>query len=50
MYGHTQLAELLLGEEIDVNATDNEGLTPLYWAKKYSRNEVAELLMKHGSK
>jgi ankyrin repeat protein len=34
----------------DVNAKDNNGLTPLRVAAKYRYKEIVELLRKHGTK
>ena len=33
-----------------VNATDNEGRTPLYWTRFGDEPELIDLLMKHGGK
>ncbi|HUB66694.1 MAG TPA: ankyrin repeat domain-containing protein [Candidatus Methylacidiphilales bacterium] len=40
-------AELLLAHGADVNARDNHGQTPLYWAG--NNREAAELLLAHGA-
>jgi len=42
------VAELLLTHKADVNVTDNDGLTPLFWAAQKSHPDMAELLRQHG--
>jgi ankyrin repeat protein len=43
-----RLAELLIQRGADVNATDADGRTPLAVAVKEGRDEVAEVLRRHG--
>jgi ankyrin repeat protein len=45
----TQMVDLLLHEECDINAQDNEGKTALAIALDYSHFEVADLLRTHGA-
>ena len=45
---NTDVAGLLLDRDADVNARDNEGLTPLDWAQKKGNSEVAALLQERG--
>ena len=49
-YGHKEVAELLIAEGADVNAKAGDGSTPLDWAIKRRRTEIADLLRKHGGK
>jgi len=48
--GRYKTAECLIAASADVNATDNEGKTPLSLAQEENRTEIAELLRKHGAK
>ena len=48
--GHKEVAELLIAKGADVNAKDDDSLTPLDWAIKRRRTEIAALLRKHGGK
>ena len=42
--GHTEVVELLLNTQgIDVNAKDNEGLTPLNSAARVSYNHIEHI-------
>ena len=46
-----EVAELLLAKGADVNARDAFGRTPLdYYIYRWSRNELNDLLRKHGGK
>jgi hypothetical protein len=47
--GHADVVKLLLEANADVNSTDIFGLTSLHWAKRRRRDEIAELLRKHGA-
>ena len=44
------IVELLIENEADVNDKNNTGETPLDWAIKFKRTELADLLRKHGGK
>jgi ankyrin repeat protein len=45
---HTNVVELLLINNAEVNAKDNNGRTPLYYAAAKGTEAVAELLRQHG--
>jgi ankyrin repeat protein len=45
-----EIAELLIAAGADVNAKDDRGDTPLNWANRAVRTELADLLRKHGGK
>ncbi|MHC4206322.1 MAG: ankyrin repeat domain-containing protein, partial [Planctomycetota bacterium] len=48
--GRWRTAEVLITAGADVNAANNEGKTPLSHAKGWGRNDITELLRKHGAK
>lgn len=47
--GKTDVVELLLSNGANVNVTDKKGTTPLALAKRGSRHQIIELLIKHGA-
>jgi ankyrin repeat protein len=53
-YGHKEIAELLIANGADVNAkaaiTNDDVVTPLDWAIRAKRTEIADLIRKHGGK
>ena len=44
-WGYTEVVELLIKNEVDVNAKDKYGCTPLHDAAEYSHLEIAEMLI-----
>ena len=48
--GHKEIVELLIAKGADVNTQDDDDKTPLDWAIKYKRTQIADLLRKHGGK
>jgi ankyrin repeat protein len=46
-YNHVKVAEVLLAQGADVNASSESGLTPLHRAADYSGRELIALLLKH---
>ena len=44
-WGYTEIVELLINNEVDVNAKDKYGCTPLHDAAEYSHLEIAEMLI-----
>ena len=44
-WGYTEVVELLINNEVDVNAKDKYGCTPLHDAAEYSHFEIAEMLI-----
>ena len=44
-WGYTEIVELLINNEVDVNAKDDYGCTPLHDAAEYSHLEIAEMLI-----
>ena len=48
--GHSEIAELLLENEADVNAKDNERRTPLHLAAGYGHPKIVKILLKHGAR
>jgi hypothetical protein len=49
-HGHNEIAELLIENGADVNAKNDDDITPLDWAVDEDYPETAELLRKHGGK
>ena len=49
-YGHKAVTELLIFKGADVNTKDNQGLTPLWYAKERGHEQTVDLLRKHGAK
>jgi ankyrin repeat protein len=43
------VVEILLFKGADVNAKDNRGRKPLWWAEDRGYVEIVELLRKHGA-
>jgi ankyrin repeat protein len=50
VYGHTEVVELLIAKNADINAKDEDGRTALDWAVSGGKKEIADLLRKHGGK
>ena len=48
--GNIEAVKQNLASGADVNAKNFDGNTPLDWAIRYKRTEVADLLRKHGAK
>jgi ankyrin repeat protein len=48
-YGYNDVAELLINKGADINVKDQLGRTPMAVAKEKGRDEVLELLRKHGA-
>ena len=48
--GDTNIAEVLLSQHADVNATDRRGQTPLHFAAGQGQLQAVEWLLKHGAK
>lgn len=48
--GYNDVTKLLIKAGADVNATDNDGCTPLCYACKYGHKELADLLKSKGAK
>jgi len=47
--GNIEQVKSLISKGVDVNARNENGVTPLYYAAKYGRQEVAELLIIKGA-
>jgi ankyrin repeat protein len=50
VFDHKDVVELLLANQAEVNATNNEGATPLQNAVDKGYDDVAELLREHGGR
>jgi len=50
MGGHKEIVELLIAKGAEVDANHDEGETPLDFAILVGRDEIADLLRKHGGK
>ncbi len=50
VYGHKEVAELLIAKGANVNLWSNTGETPLDLAIENKQTETADLLRKHGGK
>ena len=48
--GHKVIVELLIANGGDVNVIGGSGITPLDYAIRYKKTEIADLLLKHGGK
>ena len=48
--GHSEIAELLLENEADVNAKDRSRRTPLHLAAGYGHPKIVKILLKHGAR
>ncbi|SVB63313.1 uncharacterized protein METZ01_LOCUS216167, partial [marine metagenome] len=49
-HGHKEIVELLIAAGADVNAKDQNDYTPLDFANRLKRTEIADLIRKHGGK
>jgi ankyrin repeat protein/L-ascorbate metabolism protein UlaG (beta-lactamase superfamily) len=47
--GYTDIAELLVDNGVEIDATDASGKTALQYAEKYGHKKIAVLLKKHGA-
>jgi ankyrin repeat protein len=50
LWGHNEVAELLIANSADVNVMNDDSRTPLDSAIKDKHTETADLLRKHGGK
>ena len=48
--GHKEIVEMLIAKGANVNAKDDDGITPLDGAMHQKHTETADLLRKHGGK
>lgn len=48
-WGNLKSVKLLLDNGADINIRNQEGETPLSWAKKLERDEIVALLLKYGA-
>ena len=49
-YGHSDAIEALVDAGGDVNAVDNDGVAPLFYANKRRRGEIVDLLLSLGAR
>jgi len=47
--GTKEIAEMLIQKGTEIDAKDNEGMTPLHWALSRDSNDVAKLLLAKGA-
>jgi ankyrin repeat protein len=50
LQGNKDVVDLLVDENLDVNAKDSHDKTPLFYAAKYGHNKTAFALVKYGAK
>jgi ankyrin repeat protein len=48
--GYKEIVELLVKSDADINTKDRQGKTPLDYARQLDKQEIIELLKKHGAK
>ncbi|MFC1725192.1 ankyrin repeat domain-containing protein [candidate division KSB1 bacterium] len=48
--GYYKVVNILLKMNFDINAEDNDGNTPLYYAVRYGHKKIADLLRSNGAK
>jgi len=49
-FGQKEVVELLIAAAADVNAKNDDGVTPLVTAIMHKQTEITDLLRKHGGK
>ena len=49
MDGHKEIAELLISEEVDMNAKDQDGLGSLHYSARAVHKEIVDLLINNGA-
>ena len=49
-FGQKEVVELLIAKGADVNAKNDDGVTPLVTAIMHKQTEITDLLRKHGAK
>ena len=47
--GYTDIIEMLLAKDADINIRNNSGKTPLDMARKYNHEDIVELLQSRGA-